>query len=258
MEKAMATDTDTEHNLDLPPPQDQQREFHQRTSYEITAPVMHGRMSGKVKFFNSHKGFGFIVPDNAEWEVFVHHTAIRNSGGFRSLAEGEFVEFDVLEGKKGMQAANVTGPNGESVIGDPEASHLSNIASAAASGGRRSSQASQVPVSHMHFPYPTMTSSNPISPMYKQQPLNFYQPQPYGYYPAYYPIAAESTPPTNSSGQASPEFPNYSTLYNPYSAPIAYYPGSYVKGRPYYGYPVAEEPNNQVQQHEENIHSTNV
>lgn len=57
-------------------------------------------------------GFGFILPDNAEWEgvfqifpptlnfvllVFVHHTAIKNSGGFRSLAEGEFVEFDVLE-----------------------------------------------------------------------------------------------------------------------------------------------------------------
>lgn len=55
------------------------------------------RMSGYVKFFNSNKGYGFIIPDSQDFEVFVHHTAIKSGGGFRSLAEGEYVEFDVVE-----------------------------------------------------------------------------------------------------------------------------------------------------------------
>ncbi|KAF9955578.1 Y box binding protein 1 [Mortierella alpina] len=89
------------------------------------------RRSGVVKFFNSQKGFGFIIPHdktpvshdnpqgNAVDEIFVHHTAIQNDGGFKSLAEGEEVEYDVVPGPKGMQAANVTGPGGVSVRGDP-------------------------------------------------------------------------------------------------------------------------------------------
>jgi len=60
---------------------------------------------GTVKWFNDVKGFGFISQDDGE-DVFVHHTAI-SSEGFRSLAEGERVEFEVLEGPKGLQAANV-------------------------------------------------------------------------------------------------------------------------------------------------------
>ncbi|KAF9942208.1 hypothetical protein KVV02_006847 [Mortierella alpina] len=87
----------------------------------------HSRKTGVVKFFNSQKGFGFIIPhdktpDNPQGnsdEIFVHHTAIQNDGGFKSLAEGEEVEYDVVPGPKGMQAANVTGPNGVSVRGDP-------------------------------------------------------------------------------------------------------------------------------------------
>ncbi|GAB5590888.1 hypothetical protein Unana1_05788 [Umbelopsis nana] len=84
------------------------------------------RKAGRVKFFNSVKGFGFIIPDdqagqqNIE-EVFVHHTAIHNDGGFKSLAEGEEVEYDLVQGPKGMQAANVSGPGGVSVQGDPNA-----------------------------------------------------------------------------------------------------------------------------------------
>ncbi|KAI7853123.1 hypothetical protein BDC45DRAFT_511383 [Circinella umbellata] len=59
-------------------------------------------------------------------EVFVHHTAIYNSGGFKSLSEGEEVEYDLVQGPKGMQAANVSGPGGVPVRGDPYASYLRN------------------------------------------------------------------------------------------------------------------------------------
>ncbi|KAJ3216506.1 Calcium-regulated heat stable protein 1 [Dinochytrium kinnereticum] len=80
------------------------------------------RSCGTVKFFNSQKGYGFIIPDDGELEVFVHHTAIlKPDGGFRSLAEGEKVEYDLLQGPKGLHAANVSGPNGLMVMGDPKA-----------------------------------------------------------------------------------------------------------------------------------------
>ncbi|KAJ2747930.1 hypothetical protein GGI20_000017 [Coemansia sp. BCRC 34301] len=78
--------------------------------------------TGRVKFFNSQKGYGFVVPDepiDGNAEVFVHHTVIHNSGGFKSLAEGEYVEFDVIRGPKGLQATRVSGPNGAFVRGDP-------------------------------------------------------------------------------------------------------------------------------------------
>jgi cold shock protein len=60
---------------------------------------------GTVKWFNDAKGFGFITRENGP-DVFVHHTAIV-SEGFRSLAEGETVEFEIVQGPKGLQAANV-------------------------------------------------------------------------------------------------------------------------------------------------------
>lgn len=62
--------------------------------------------SGTVKWFNDAKGFGFITQDDGGADVFVHHTAIQ-SDGFRSLAEGQKVEFDVTKGPKGLQASNV-------------------------------------------------------------------------------------------------------------------------------------------------------
>lgn len=61
--------------------------------------------TGTVKWFNDAKGFGFITRDNGS-DVFVHHTAIE-AGGFRSLAEGEKVEFELVDGPKGLQANNV-------------------------------------------------------------------------------------------------------------------------------------------------------
>jgi CspA family cold shock protein len=62
--------------------------------------------SGTVKWFNDAKGFGFITQDNGGPDVFCHHTAIV-SDGFRSLAEGQKVEFEVKKGPKGLQAENV-------------------------------------------------------------------------------------------------------------------------------------------------------
>lgn len=61
---------------------------------------------GKVKWFNNTKGYGFIEREKGG-DIFVHHTAIQSTG-FRSLQEGEAVQFDVVEGPKGLQAANVT------------------------------------------------------------------------------------------------------------------------------------------------------
>jgi CspA family cold shock protein len=63
-------------------------------------------MKGTVKWFNDSKGFGFITPDDGSKDVFVHHTAI-SSEGFRSLAEGDRVEFETERGEKGPQAKNV-------------------------------------------------------------------------------------------------------------------------------------------------------
>jgi cold shock protein len=60
---------------------------------------------GTVKWFNAEKGYGFIKPESGQ-DVFVHFSAIQATG-YRSLAEGQVVEFDVVQGPKGAQAANV-------------------------------------------------------------------------------------------------------------------------------------------------------
>lgn len=63
-------------------------------------------MKGKVKWFNESKGFGFIEQDSGN-DVFVHYSAIEG-GGFKTLVEGDEVEFEVVEGPKGLQASKVT------------------------------------------------------------------------------------------------------------------------------------------------------
>ena len=64
--------------------------------------------NGTVKWFNDAKGFGFISPEDGSEDIFVHFSAIAATG-FRSLKEGQRVSFEVVQGPKGKQAANVTG-----------------------------------------------------------------------------------------------------------------------------------------------------
>ena len=63
--------------------------------------------TGTVKWFNADKGYGFIQPDDGSADVFAHFSAI-NSSGYRSLDEGDQVEYDVEQGPKGPQASNIT------------------------------------------------------------------------------------------------------------------------------------------------------
>ena len=65
------------------------------------------RTTGKVKWFNSAKGFGFITPENGGKDIFVHFSAI-SGDAFRELNEGDAVEFELNDGKKGPEAQNVT------------------------------------------------------------------------------------------------------------------------------------------------------
>jgi CspA family cold shock protein len=64
-------------------------------------------LRGKVKWFNNQKGYGFITKEDGSGDVFVHYSAVQ-SDGFKSLAEGDSVEFDIVESDKGPKAANVS------------------------------------------------------------------------------------------------------------------------------------------------------
>ena len=64
------------------------------------------RTSGTVKWFNDTKGYGFITPEGGKQDCFVHYSSIAGNG-FRTLAEGQRVEFDLVEGQKGLAAENV-------------------------------------------------------------------------------------------------------------------------------------------------------
>jgi CspA family cold shock protein len=64
--------------------------------------------TGTVKWFNESKGFGFISPNDGSADVFVHFSVIASDGGYRTLAEGQAVKYEVETGAKGLQASNVT------------------------------------------------------------------------------------------------------------------------------------------------------
>ena len=68
--------------------------------------VVYMTITGTVKWFNDDKGFGFITPEDGAKDVFVHHSAIQ-AQGFKSLAEGDKVEFEIVQGQKGPAADKV-------------------------------------------------------------------------------------------------------------------------------------------------------
>jgi len=76
------------------------------TQFNIFRSTIMARTTGTVKWFNDAKGFGFITPEGGQKDCFVHHSAIQGQG-FRTLAEGERVEFDIVQGAKGPAAENV-------------------------------------------------------------------------------------------------------------------------------------------------------
>ena len=89
--------------------------------------VIGSRVSGTVKWFNVKPGFGFITPDGAREDIFAHHSSIvRNNPRkyLRSLGDGERVEFNVVKGRKGVMAINVTGPRGANVVGSRYAANI--------------------------------------------------------------------------------------------------------------------------------------
>eukprot|EP00210_Caulerpa_lentillifera_P009395 g8957.t1 len=93
------------------------------------------RVRGVVKWFNSVKGFGFITPDSGGEDLFVHQTNIQ-AQGFRSLREGESVEFEIARGQDGRtRAVNVTGPDGAEPQGEPGGRYGSNFGSGRFGGG---------------------------------------------------------------------------------------------------------------------------
>lgn len=77
-----------------------------------------GKQIGTVKWFNSEKGFGFVAPQEGGEDLFVHQSAV-HAPGFRSLMEGEMVEFKVVEERGKQKAIDVTGPGGDYVQGAP-------------------------------------------------------------------------------------------------------------------------------------------
>ncbi|KAK4046641.1 hypothetical protein OIV83_005924 [Microbotryomycetes sp. JL201] len=115
------------------------------------------KRTGRCKFFNAQKGFGFILDDHSDElgddEVFVHYSAIEavqtGRGGFRSLMEGENVEYHIVRGQKGWQAQGVTGPNGIACIGAP-----ANGGPQASSGNKDARKYASMPNDRDHYGQP--------------------------------------------------------------------------------------------------------
>ena len=92
--------------------------------------VIGSKVTGTVKWFNVKRGFGFFTPDGTRKDIFVHYSSIvRNNPRkyLRSLGDGERVEFDVVEGRKGVMAINLTGPRGANVLGSRYAANIDEL-----------------------------------------------------------------------------------------------------------------------------------
>jgi CspA family cold shock protein len=78
-----------------------------RSIFLSTKEIVMTTQTGTVKWFDDGKGFGFITPDAGGKDLFAHFSEIKGGAGFKSLAENQRVEFEVTQGKKGLQASNI-------------------------------------------------------------------------------------------------------------------------------------------------------